>query len=147
MTKNQSENTLKLQTETNVSPQKEDFKQDSEFVFADKNCTILARYCGKNDYVTIPETVERISGGAFANCKNLICVTIYGKVRIIDGGAFQNCSKLNIVEIGEQGLNLIGAKAFSGCASLIILRLPKSVNTIAAGAFEKCPKLTLTFFD
>ena len=77
------------------------------------------------EYVTYESTtykVTSIGSRAFANCENLISVTIPNSVTSIGSSAFQNCSLQSIV-IGN-GLISIGSDAFYFCLNLTKVIIP-----------------------
>ena len=55
---------------------------------------------GAFTYVYIPETVERIDGGAFASCPKLACAQFAGADTEIDGSAFDGVTGLTIIAPG-----------------------------------------------
>lgn len=90
---------------------------------------------------SIPNTVKKISGGAFANCESIIDITIPDGVTTIDLYAFSFCNSLASVTISE-GVTTIGDHAFSECQSLTRVKMPESVTDIGDYAFEMCHNLT-----
>ena len=76
----------------------------------------LVNYTGKDDIITLPNTIERIGNEAFANNNNLLKVVIPSSVKYIDFAAFENCRNLKKVVIPDS-VRSIGMSAFSGCAS------------------------------
>ena len=67
-------------------------------------------YSGEEEYA-IPEGVTQIGREVFANCRNLVSITL------------------------PDGVTEIGERAFSGCGSLTNIVIPNGVTTIAEGAF------------
>ena len=67
--------------------------------------------------VTIPNTVEKISIGAFAFCKGLVSVTIPQSVTRIEYNAFEECNNLKTVyyEGTEQQWSQITIDSGNGC--------------------------------
>ena len=85
-------------------------------------------------------TVSKIADNAFANCGNLISVTIPNSVTSIGRSVFNNCSCLTSVTIGNS-VTSIGESAFYGCGSLVSANIPKSVTSIGSHAFYGCGSL------
>lgn len=67
--------------------------------------------------------------------------TIDQNCKFIGDAAFANCENLMEVSVGNN-VTFIGEKAFMDCDSLTKLVIYDSVNTICAGAFQNCKKLT-----
>ena len=116
--------------------------------------------------IVLPNSLERISGGAFYNCINLESIVIPEGVTTISNdneGAFSNCSSLKSVSfpttlkaIGnyaflncpllnnvvlKEGVTSIGEYAFSNCRSLSNITLPKGLTYIGGYAFMNCTTL------
>ncbi|MBR3570785.1 MAG: leucine-rich repeat protein [Oscillibacter sp.] len=100
--------------------------------------------------VIIPEGAESIGKFAFADCRNLESVTIYGEITSIGSSAFYGCQKLerlsNPDNAPQEGFDVvipdsvttIKDGAFSGCASLKSVYVPDSVVKIQRYAFFSC---------
>lgn len=67
--------------------------------------------------VVIPHGIQRIGGGAFADCIRLETVAIPDSVKTIGGGAFWGCTNLERISIGA-GVTTIEDDAFWGCTRL-----------------------------
>ena len=101
----------------------------------------------------IPEGIEYISEGAFAECSNLVQVVfptslkqlgkkdITNRYRNIGGttGAFQGTG-LKEVDL-PNGITEIGESTFSGCDSLIKILFPDNLRIIKSSAFSSCDSL------
>lgn len=97
--------------------------------------------------VTIPDTVEIISGPAFNSCDELLTVTIGSGIKSIGQGAFSNCSKLNSIDISSKNLayRSIDGNLYSKDGRILIqyangksneeFIIPNNVTTIGANAF------------
>ena len=90
---------------------------------------------------TIPEGIESIAGGAFANCTDLTSVTIPNSVTYIGTYAFYVCSSLTSVTI-PNSVTSIAYGAFYGCSGLTSIEIPNSVTYIGGSAFDGCTSLT-----
>ena len=106
---------------------------------------VLYEYKGHNSLNTsiiVKSGTIEIAPFAFANCGNLIRVTIPDSVKRIGNGAFNNCRSLTSIgnPPGTFGntlpdcLSEIGESAFSG-TGLTKITIPGSVKTIGAYAF------------
>ncbi len=75
--------------------------------------------------VVIPDTMERIYAGAFANCSNLEEVEI-GNALFITDDVFRNCTSLTSISI-PANVQYIGSYMFAGCTSLqsVVINNPK----------------------
>ena len=89
----------------------------------------------------IPQSVTKISDGAFGGCKLLTSMEIPKSVKVIADGAFQGCSNLQDIKLSE-GVTEIGVWTFSGCKSLVNIEIPASVERINECAFSGCSSLT-----
>ena len=89
-------------------------------VLTSANGSVLYLYLPTNEATsyTVPATVSRIAGGAFANNRYLTAIAFEGN-----------------------GLTEIGAYAFDGADSLTTVALPASLETIGAYAFRSCLSL------
>ena len=90
--------------------------------------------------VGIPDSVERIRGGAFSVCENLTRVTLPDSVTTIGDCAFSDCSGLALLNLGS-GLISIGNEAFYGCRALASVVIPASLISIGEDAFPSKTKL------
>ncbi|MBR5393534.1 MAG: leucine-rich repeat protein [Bacteroidaceae bacterium] len=91
--------------------------------------------------VTIPESVTSFGESAFYDCSSLVSATIPGNVKSISPDTFLNCRSLTSVTLGD-GVANIDIGAFRNCSSLTSVNIPKSVTTIGGSAFEGCTALT-----
>lgn len=73
--------------------------------------------------VVLPNSVEKVSKGAFYGCKELATVTL------------------------SDSLKTIGDFAFSACKKLTQITLPKSLIQISAAAFANCDLLGLVIYE
>lgn len=92
--------------------------------------------------VTIPNSIQIIEDGAFANCIRLKNIIIPNSVKSIESDVFRGCTNLTNVEI-PIGLTKIGSYAFCECSNLKRIVIPNTVEQIGGNAFNKCEKITI----
>lgn len=92
----------------------------------------------------VPEGIEMVGSGAFANCTTLTSVTLPDSVKEIGAGAFDGCSNLCSINIPD-GVTKISSFAFSDCLDLSSISIPNGVTEIGAYAFYNCKKLDEVF--
>ena len=90
--------------------------------------------------ITIDEGTRLLAGNAFANCQDLIFITIPSSVISIGSGAFIFCTNLVSITIPD-GVTSIGIDTFNGCSGLITATLGKGITSIGAQAFNNCTGL------
>ena len=88
----------------------------------------------------VPSGVTEIGAYAFANCSELINITIPTTVTVIGMYAFMNCRTLFTANIPE-GVKSIGPNTFYGCSALYEVKLPSTITSIDLGAFSMCGSL------
>jgi hypothetical protein len=105
------------------------------------NTTKLVLYPNmKSSNYIIPDFVDTIGEGAFADCNNLIDIELPESVKSIEDDAFYSCKGLK--KVGFSGsLKKIGYGAFSYCDSLTSLEFPNSLDTVVGWAFQGCLNL------
>lgn len=81
---------------------------------------------------------------AFANCKELISVTLSNSMKTVADYAFSGTAIRSITI--PDGVKKIGAYAFSGCDKLAEVKLPASLSEIGTYAFSSCTSLTEILF-
>ena len=94
--------------------------------------------------VTFPESLKRIGNNAFSGCGALTKIVFpkKGSLAFIGAGAFRNCASLESFTLTDQTAE-ISDEAFSGCLKLAKIDLQKAPLTrIGASAFEGCEVLT-----
>ncbi|MBR4984279.1 MAG: leucine-rich repeat domain-containing protein [Proteobacteria bacterium] len=114
-----------------------DSDNDPDF---DSVSSMLIRYQGKKQVVTVPEGIETIGPNAFKNADSVRKVILPDSVTAIEGGAFQSCISLKEI-IFSNNISLIAEEAFAECISLERVCLPDSATEIEDGAFRDCRKL------
>lgn len=90
--------------------------------------------------IRVPEGVEVISWGMFANCEQLEKVYLPETVTVIDTYAFSECSNLKEIYIPEN-VTTINDYAFYNCTKLEVINIPDSLTEISNNAFWLCTKL------
>lgn len=91
--------------------------------------------------VTIPSTVTEIGKNAFRSCTGIKSIIIPDTVVSIGDSAFRGCTGLKTIVIPDSVTNL-GEYAFSQCSSLTSLNLSKNLTKISREAFSHCSGLT-----
>lgn len=103
---------------------------------------IAPQACRGNAAITelrLPESLREIGEAAFADCPNLLLVTMNGGVTI-GPAAFDGCRALLSVALPET-LDEIGDGAFRGCHVLGRVAIPSSVTRIGVDAFAGCDRV------
>lgn len=107
---------------------------------SDGHYTILTAYCGNEEHVTIPDTVQIIGRHAFLKCRSLRSLTIPASVTCIQTEAFHCCDHLQKLKLSK-GLSEIQSRAFWYCSALTDVTFPATVQLIGSRAFECCSSL------
>ena len=108
------------------------------------NASLAGNNNRKITSVILPETVETIGEGAFANCEALTSIQMDG-VKYILKSAFYSCG-FETLSLHE-GLVGISSHAFQWCHNLRSVQIPESVITLGypfyfyENPFESCPAL------
>lgn len=101
-----------------------------ELIRCDKNATVLV----------MPDSVEKISYGAFRGCFKLNEIYYSNSLNSIKGN-YDDCCLLRTIHIPDSVMK-IEEYCFSGCPSLKDVKLPSSLMMIESGAFDNCKSLT-----
>ena len=109
---------------------------DGVLLSAETNLALM----DESGVLTLPESVEKIGNGAFANLSGLKTIIIPGTVKEIGTNAFTNNADLTRVVL-QEGIEMIGNEAFRECDNLTTIELPESLRSIGVGAFQGCSKL------
>ena len=91
--------------------------------------------------VELPNSLIKIGGHTFEQCKNLSFVNIPNNVEEIGASAFKECSGLSTVIFGNS-VNKIDDYAFYGCSGISTLDIPNSTTKIGDYVFLKMTKLS-----
>jgi hypothetical protein len=81
--------------------------------------------------------LRAIPAGAFANCSNLVSVSIPASVEIIEAQAIEHCTALKEILFAPDG-RLRKIDGFQGNTNLSRVEIPPSVEWIGSLAFLKC---------
>ncbi len=114
----------------------------SDGVLFNKDMTELIRYplAGESEYV-VPDSVTEIDDYAFADCPNIVRVTLNENVITLGHHVFADCPELKYID-GALGIQIIPNNAFEGCASLSEFETWVNVVSIKDFAFLDCAELT-----
>ncbi|MHC1705020.1 MAG: leucine-rich repeat protein [Tenuifilaceae bacterium] len=96
-------------------------------------------YCGVTS-VLIPNSVTRIGGHAFRNCRNLISIVIPNSVLTIGSSAFSDCRSLTSFNIPDS-ITIVESYVFDGCSNMSSVSIPNTVTYIKYSAFRGCHSL------
>ncbi len=115
---------------------------DDEGVLFRKNFTELLRYppAVPSASYRIPDSIKKISDGAFSDCINLKTVALNDGLITIGDFAFSGCSSVCSVDI-PYGVGEIGDGAFSYCTNLENIIISLSVTSLGEYAFCGCRAL------
>lgn len=103
--------------------------------------SVLMKYNGSSEHVTVPASVKAIGKGAFAGNSNLQKVTIPSSVELIDYEAFADCTSLLEVDIPDSVLS-IRSSAFAGCEALTDVSIGTGLHELGSGVFAGCKALS-----
>ena len=93
--------------------------------------------------IVIPEGVTQIGRYAFANCTNLMDISLPQSLKKLDNSAFA-WDKFATIELPDS-LETMGTECFSGCLNLTAINIPDGITTLGLKVFNNCRKLrTLT---
>lgn len=90
--------------------------------------------------ITIPNTVTTIGYRAFYNCTGLKKLTLPNSVTKIGEGSFAYCSGITSVTLSKN-LSSIGKYAFQNCTGMKSITLPESLTSIGNYALQNCTGL------
>ena len=127
----------------------------------------ITKYTGNDEIVIVPDMIEGkevtvIDQQAFANCDNILFLSIPYSIQKIEDNAFAECVSLNNIAGGElvtklgagvyrstsileaqipEGQQEIGDAMFWGCSYLTSVELPDGLMSIGEAAFSECDNL------
>jgi len=120
----------------------------TEIVFGDKVEAIPAGICSDANSltsVTFPSQLKKIGGSAFYKTK-IKDIVLPETVNYIGGGAFAECDSIKSFTI-PNAVTYIGGSAFSGCSSLKEIAIPENVTYIGSDAFSFCDSLSVVNYN
>ena len=100
------------------------------------------RYCSSLENVNIPNKIENLVVGTFAECSSLKNITLPDSLKTIGEKAFENCNSIQNITF-PKNLEEIGTRAFRCCKGLECIDFTQSTNlkTIKGSCFIACSKL------
>lgn len=92
--------------------------------------------------ISLPNTLNTISAGAFQDCKQLIRIVLPETIKMLSAACFAGCSNLEEINIPD-GLTDLASKTeygyrsyvFGGCKKIKSINIPSGVRTLASGCF------------
>lgn len=114
-----------------------------EIIFEDgSQCTEFG-ICGGMEgleSITLPNSIKKLSPGAFEVCQNLRQITLPDNLTEISKNAFRYCKKLSNITL-PASVEVIGDYAFEN-AGLISISIPEKVKAITYLTFKGCTSLS-----
>lgn len=92
--------------------------------------------------LTLPPGLLFVGEGAFDGCSRLLSVTIPGTVEYLGAGCFIDCEALRTVQLQPGALAGLEYNTFCGCRALKQVALPRNVVAIGESAFHGCTNLS-----
>lgn len=132
-------------TNITVDAANPDFTSMDGVMFNKTLTAIIAYPGGKADSYAIPYGVTTIGSSAFADCRQLIRVTIPDSVTSFGDYAFSYCTSLATFTIPDS-VTSIGRGALQSCYSLESVTIPDSVTSFGDYAFFYCTGLQRVYF-
>lgn len=99
-----------------------------KYLIGAKSAEIPVNYAVKSDTCVI-------AARAFANCSDLISITIPNGIKKLDDNTFRGCSKLSDITIPES-ITEIGSGAFYDCLNLKEINIPNGVTVFGTAVFR-----------
>ena len=93
--------------------------------------------------IVVPSIVTKIGNYAFANCKQLVNVSLHNGITEIGNYAFYFDTELVSCPLPET-LGKIGSYAFQSCGKLNLSVLPESLTTLGEYCFNACVSITIS---
>lgn len=114
-------------------------------------CTITGIGTCTDTNICVPRRMDdhKVTGigdSAFANCSNLVSVSLPDSVTTIGKWAFSYCNNLTSVTLSN-GVITVGRSAFANCPNLMSVTIGDSVTTINDNIFWKCTNLKSIQFE
>lgn len=90
--------------------------------------------------IIIPESIQELGKGVFANCNNLKKVVLPRGLKSIDASCFASCQDLEFIDL-PINLKELGVEALTHCSKLQEITIPWKINVIKNGTFSFCSNL------
>ena len=100
---------------------------------------ILCHYCGQNEAIAVPTSVNKIADDTFGWNTSIVSITIPESVSEIGRDVFIACSRLKDVSLPNSIEKIEGL--FDQCSSLVNVSIPESVSSISGIPFSRCKQL------
>ena len=112
-------------------------------VLYNKDKTTLIKYPDgkKSASLKLPDSVTYLKDGTFANCVNLISISLSQNIERIGDNTFNACINLESVEL-PANLKEIGDSCFRDCKKLKSIEIPAACKKIESRAFAGCSSLS-----
>lgn len=101
--------------------------------------------CASLEHVVLPEKVSAIEGCAFM-MSGLKDITLPDSVERIDGYLFSDCKNLSKVTLSAE-ISYIPSFAFLNCTALTEITLPKNIEGCVSNSFDGCTNLQAIYVD
>lgn len=99
--------------------------------------------CGNIVDLTVGENLLGIGNYAFWHCTGLKSITLGNGVNTIGNNAFSDCANMQSINMPvNSNISMIGSRAFYNCRALQSFVMPASVSAIGDSAFEGCTAMT-----
>ena len=108
----------------------------------DKTCyNVINNKYKTTTRIVLPDTITRISAGAFDTCTTLTQIDLPNNLVSIGNSAFNGCKGLKSVNM-PNSVTQIGSYAFSDCINLASVVLSNKLSSVQIGTFYNCSGLT-----
>ena len=125
-----------------ISVEDNEYYRTENNVLFNKSCSELIYYATNlsNETYTIPDTVNKICSGSFANNTKITEINIPESVEYIGDNAFGFCYSLQTINLPDSVLTIEDG-IFRNCTSLSYIKLPSSLTKIPTNMCEGCTSL------
>ena len=124
-----------------ISSANAEYASNDGIVFTKDMTELIVYPAGKQGSYTIPSTVKKVFGYAFAGAEKLTEISFSSGLEEIGKNAFYSCTQIRDVAM-PQALVSIGESAFEGCKELRSVTLNEALETISPYAFKYCVSLS-----
>ncbi len=90
---------------------------------------------GTCTYFVVPEGTQKIKSYAFAECTELVNISLPDSLETINHYAFRDLEKLKLEKLPTK-ITYIGTEAFRGCKNLALTSLPSNLTTLLNRVFQ-----------